>query len=177
MSYETSSVLTPQKSRREINETAYFESDGAHALQLAETVNQGKNSLCGVKSGLLVPAGAFTAALHTNQAGAELAFAVACAGFNMTVPALGKKQKVTVCTAGTLELSCVAATYVAGELLKPAWDSVNARLYSNKWDKTTDLTHAVAVVVESTPMLPKTGNVTKVEGRLIINMQRMTTTA
>lgn len=176
MSYETSNVLTPQKSRREINETAYWESDPAHVLQLADA-NHGKNCLVGVKSGLLVPAGAFTAALHATQAGAETAFAVACAGFNMTVPPLGKQKKVTVCTAGTLELACVAATYVAGELLKPDWDATNTRLYSNRWTKTTDLTNAVAVVVESSPMLPRTGNVTKIEGRLIINMQRMTTTA
>lgn len=180
MSYETGpaitygGALTPQRARGSLNEIVVYESDGANARQLA---TYGKNAICGVKSGLLVPASAFSAALHTNEAGARAAFIAAYAGFNLSVPALGKREKVSVCTDGILELECVASTFVPGELLRVAWDSTNSWLNPLKFEKTSTITEAVAIVTRANPMLPKTGNVVKVMGRVVVNMQLMTTTA
>lgn len=193
--YKTGTLLTPQKLRRQLGELAYFEQDpdvGFHITDVSTATNgQGagyamfksngfqtalKNVLCGVNpihgtrpNRLIVPAHFFSSARFTNQAGAEAAFLAAFRGINLLAPEKGAYDKIPVAQECEVEFDAEADVYIAGTYLTWVWDTTNAWIIPNKFKKTTDTTKAIARVVETTPVLPKTGTATRVAGMIKIS--------
>lgn len=189
MSYKTGTILTPQKVRRQLGELAYYENDaevGFHITDVATALHAAGtghalfkangyqtallNVLCGVNDihdtpdRYLVPANFFSSANHTNQAGAEAAFLASFRGINLLAPPAGSYEKIPVAQIVEVEFDAVADVYVAGTLLTWVWDATAAWIIPNKFQTTADPTKAIAKVVETTPVLPKTGDATRVCG-------------
>jgi hypothetical protein len=150
-SYDTTTVTTPQRARRSINQVRYYENDPDVGFQLTAvataTYTQGteyglyvsnmkhhalKNVLCGKNTlhgtypnRFVVPAHFFSAARYGSQAAAETAFRASFVGVNILAP--GKYlDRVPVIHEGAVEYGCVPNTFIAGDLLTWDWDTTNA---------------------------------------------------
>lgn len=190
MNYPTGTVLTPQKIRRQVKEIAYFENDadvGFHIEDYATaTGGQGANyalfaangnqaALLNVLTALndihgtnpdryVVPSTFFNTTNYANQAAAEAAFLAGFKGINMLAPPKGQYELIPVAQECEVEFHAEAAAYIAGDLLTWVWDATAGHIVPNKFQKTTDSTKALARVVETAPILPKSGSVVRVSG-------------
>lgn len=191
MSYETGTKLTPQRVRGSVGQLAYFEQDKAIGFHL-NAVSDGSggegadydmfvangrqhalnNVLCAVNNihstanRYLVPASFFKTSTHTNEATATAAFIAAFRGINLNAPMKGKPELVTVAQECVVEMEANAAVYKAGDLLTCVWDTDH--IHPWKLKATTDPFLAIARVVQTAPILPKTGNATKILARIEI---------
>jgi hypothetical protein len=191
--YETGTTLTPQRIRGNVGHLAYYEQDKAIGFYL-ENVSDGSygegadydlfvanyrqhalnNVLCAVNDihstadRYLVPAHFFNEDNHTDEATATAAFLASFRGINLIAPKKGKPEIIPVAQTCMVEFDCNAAVYVAGTLLTCVWDTDH--IHPFKLKATTDPEVAIARVVETAPLLPKTGNATKVLARIEVGV-------
>ena len=168
MTYKTGKLITSQRLRRNLGELLFFESDPAVGFGIdKKNVLTGLNTVHSTEADkLVVPASFFNTTNYADKAAAEAAFISAFVGINLTHPELGKREKVPVAQECDVEFACTAAKYVAGEMLTWVWDATNEWVDPMKFAKTTDISKAIAYVVETAPIAPVTGNVTRITGRI-----------
>jgi len=88
----------------------------------------------------------------------------------LLAPPKGKFDKIPMAQIVEVEYDAEADVYIAGTLLTFVWDATAGYIIPNKFKATTDPEVAIAKVVETIPVLPQTGDATRVCG--LINISR-----